>query len=127
MKRSWMRTGAGMGLVVAIAGCGGSATPGGGGGAGAGDPAASVVKTVTVTSDDERTAHTLQAGRYRASWKATGCTPHIVITSAADESVIYDNPAPKLALFVSDIPDTPIYIEQTEDSCSDWQIKLDKV
>jgi len=108
--------------LLLLAGCGGSAAGGGGGGGGADLPTSATVK-----AGDERVAHALAPGRYRLSLTTT-CKAAAVSVTQNGGSFTYSktNPALKV-MFVADMPGGNFFIEQTDTSCTEWQIKLDKV
>ena len=108
--------------LLLLAGCGGSAAGGGGGGGGADLPTSATVK-----AGDAKVAHALAPGRYRLSLTTT-CKAAAVLVTQDGGSFTYSktNPALKV-MFVADMPGGNFFIEQTDTSCSEWQIKLDKV
>lgn len=116
-----------MTVALLVVGCGGAAGPGGAGPAGGGD--ASLATALTVSSSDERVPYGLAKGRYRISYSAPDCDGvHLLITPAAGGKPIYDNPNPTIPInFVNDVEAGEYFIEQTDTSCTDWQISLVKV
>jgi hypothetical protein len=109
--------------LLLVAGCGGSAAGGGADGGGGGD----LPTSATVKSGDAKVAHPLGPGRYRLSL-TTSCKTSAVSVTQDGGSFTYSktNPALKV-MFVADVPGGNFFIEQTDASCTDWAIKLDKV
>jgi hypothetical protein len=108
--------------LLLLTGCGGTATGGGGGGDGAALPTSATVK-----AGDAKVAHPRGPGRYRLSLTTT-CKAAAVSVTQDGGSFTYSktNPALKV-MFVADMPGGNFFIEQTDTSCTEWQIKLDKV
>lgn len=108
--------------LLLVAGCGGTATGGGGDGAGGDLPTSATVK-----SGDARVAHPLGPGRYRLSLTTT-CKTSVVSVTQDGGSFTFTktNPALKV-MFVANVPAGSFFIEQTDASCTDWSIELDKV
>ena len=108
--------------LLLVSGCGGTATGGGGGGGGANQPTSATVK-----AGDAKVAHPLAPGRYRLSL-TTACKTSAVslIQDGGSFTFSKKNPALKV-MFVADVPAGGYFIEQTDASCTDWTIKLDKV
>jgi hypothetical protein len=109
--------------LLVLAGCGGSAAGGGGGGGGGAD----LPISATVKAGEAKAAHPLAPGRYRLSL-TTACKTAAVSVTQDGGSFTYTktNPALKV-MFVADVPGGSFFIEQTDASCTDWTIKLDKV
>lgn len=109
--------------LVLVSGCGGSTAVGGGGGGGGGNQPTSA----TVKVGDQKVAHPLAQGRYRLSL-TTACKTSAVSVTQDGGSFTFSkkNPALKV-MFVADVPGGNFFIEQTDASCTDWTIKLDKV
>jgi hypothetical protein len=120
--RHGTRVAAVVATLLLLAGCGGSAAGGGGGGGGADLPTSATVK-----AGDEKVAHALAPGRYRLSLTTT-CKAAAVSVTQDGGSFTYSktNPALKV-MFVANMPGGNFFIEQTDTSCTEWQIKLDKV
>ncbi len=117
----------GLAAIILVAACGGSSSgPAGPGGAGDG---ASFAAQVTITQDDERVPVPLQGGRYRLGWSVDGCPkPHIVVSPAEGGEPIFENPAPNIRIiFVNEVPAGLYFIDQTEPSCTGWELVLDRV
>ncbi len=108
--------------LLLVSGCGGTATGGGGGGGGGDQPTSATVK-----AGDAKVAHPLAPGRYRLSL-TTACKTSAVSVTQDGGSFTFSkkNPALKV-MFVADVPAGSFFIEQTDASCTDWTIKLDKV
>jgi hypothetical protein len=111
-------------VLLALAGCGGSA-PGAGGDGGV-EPGASLVDRVTVTHEDERTPHALQGGLYRLRWSVDGCErPNIAIVPAQGGEPVYENARPNIPiLFVTGLEDGVYYVDQLEQTCTEWSLEL---
>ncbi len=108
--------------LLLLSGCGGSAAGGGGLGGGGNQPTSATVK-----AGDAKVAHPLAPGRYRLSL-TTACKTAAVSVTQDGGSFTYSktNPALKV-MFVADVPGGSFFIEQTDASCTDWTINVDKV
>ncbi len=113
--------------VVALSiGCGGGGgAEGGAAGAGEGGQGAT---TVTVSSTEQRTARPLQAGRYRLVLSAPGCKSTTVAVTQENGDFRFEKKRPTfLTMFVSNLPNGTFFIEQTDPSCKQWSITMDRV
>jgi hypothetical protein len=136
-------TGLGLAVALVAAACGGGA-PGGtgapGDGPGGGDPGATPMRTVIVTQDSEPQSYPLQGGRYRVEWRTTteDCPEGLTISikkvdilpaqpqpSAFEYEMAWD--APAFNTLLQRVPPGLYTFEQTEASCSAWQIRADRV
>jgi hypothetical protein len=108
--------------LLLVAGCGGSAAGGGGDGGGADLPTSATVK-----AGDAKVAHPLAPGRYRLSL-TTACPTSAVSVTQDGGSFTFSKTNPSLKVFfLANVPAGSYFIEQTDASCTDWTIKLDKV
>jgi hypothetical protein len=108
--------------LLLLAGCGGTATGAGGGGDGADLPTSATVK-----AGDAKVAHPLGPGRYRLSLTTSCKTSSISMTQDGGSfTFTKTNPVNKV-MFVTEVPGGSFFVEQTDPSCTDWTIKLDKV
>jgi hypothetical protein len=108
--------------LLLLAGCGGTATGGGGGGDGADLPTSATVK-----AGEAKVAHPLGPGRYRLSLTTSCKTSSISMTQDGGSfTFTKTNPVNKV-MFVTEVPGGSFFVEQTDPSCTDWTIKLDKV
>jgi hypothetical protein len=107
-------------LALALAACGGGG--GGGGGEGADNPT-----TATVEAGDERAALPLAPGRYRMT-VTEDCEDYTVsITQDGGEFTYSVDNSPIRIVLVNDVPGGNFFIEQTNESCTDWKIELVRV
>ena len=108
--------------LLLVAGCGGSAAGGGDGGGGGDLPTSATVK-----AGDAKVAHALAPGRYRLSL-TTACPTSAVSVTQDGGSFTFTKKNPSLRVFLlANVPGGNFFIEQTDPSCTDWTIKLDKV
>ncbi|MDQ4034316.1 MAG: hypothetical protein M3153_00145 [Chloroflexota bacterium] len=107
-------------LALTLAACGGGG--GGGGGEGADNPT-----TATVEAGDERVAHPLAPGRYRLT-VTEDCDDYTVsITQDGGEFTYSVDNSPIRIVLVNDVPGGDFFIEQTNESCTDWKLELVRV
>jgi hypothetical protein len=105
-----------------------------------GDPGATPMRTVIVNQDTAPQSYPLEGGRYRVAWTSTlaECPDGLVIAiNKVDVLPANPNPspfayenAPNAPAFNTLIQRTPpgLYtIEQTEASCTTWEIRADRV
>ena len=112
-------------VIAVLTGCGGG---GGGTGGGGGGGEATAPTTATVSSADERTAHPLQGGRYRLVISAPDCESTTVSVTQENCDFRFERKRPNfLTMFVSDVPTGTFFIEQTDPSCREWTITMDRV
>lgn len=98
----------------------------GGGGGGGDAPDANLPTSAEASSDTERVAYPLQAGRYRIAYRAPGCdSPTISVTQdGGDFAFTRVNPATSIT-FVDDVPNGSFFIEVT--GCDEWSMKLAQI
>ena len=107
-------------LALALAACGGAG--GGGDGEGADNPT-----TATVEAGDERVALPLAPGRYRMT-VTEDCEDYTVaITQDGGEFTYTVDNSPIRIVLVNDVPGGNFFIEQTNESCTDWKVELVRV
>jgi hypothetical protein len=108
-------------LVIAtmLAGCGGG---GGGGGADAEDESLPD-KAVASSEDEEGTTYPLRAGRYRLSYRATGCEDVALSVVGADGTVAYEGEPRSFTIPIRDLPAGEYTIAVTSD-CDEWSIDM---
>jgi hypothetical protein len=107
-------------LALTLAACGGSGA--GGGGEGADNPT-----SATVEAGDERVAHPLAPGRYRLT-VTEDCEDYTVsITQEGGEFAYSVDNSPIRIVLVNDVPGGNFFIEQTNESCTDWTLELVRV
>ncbi len=120
VRKSWI---AAVAVASLAAGCGGGEE--GGAGAGGGPTAPT---TVSVSSGQQRTAHQLQGGRYRLVLSAPGCKSTNVLVTQENGDFRFEKKRPTfLTMFVSQLPTGSFFIEQTDPSCREWTITMDRV
>ncbi len=107
-----------IGLTLAAWGGGG----GGGGGQGADNPT-----SATVAAGDERVAHPLAPGRYRLTIKEDCDDYTIAITQDGGDFTYEKSNSPIRIIVVQDVPGGSFFIEQTNESCTDWEFDLTRV
>ncbi|HEX7197542.1 MAG TPA: hypothetical protein VF364_12010 [Candidatus Limnocylindria bacterium] len=107
-------------LALTLAACGGAG--GGGDAEGADNPT-----TATVEAGDERVALPLAPGRYRMT-VTEDCEDYTVaITQDGGEFTYSVDNSPIRIVLVNDVPGGNFFIEQTNESCTDWKIELVRV
>ena len=107
-------------LALTLAACGGGG--GGGGGEGADNPT-----SATVEAGDERVAHPLAPGRYRLT-VTEDCEDYTVsITQDGGDFTYSVDNSPIRIVLVNDVPGGSFFIEQTNESCTDWSLELVRV
>jgi hypothetical protein len=107
--------------LLLVAGCGGSAAGGGDGGGGADLPTSATVK-----AGEAKVAHALAPGRYRLSL-TTACPTSAVSVTQDGGSFTFSKKNPSLKVMIlANVPGGNFFIEQTDASCTDWTINLDK-
>lgn len=108
-------------LAMMLAACGGGGS-GGGGNEGADNPTSAEVE-----AGAERVAYPLAPGRYRLTI-TEDCDDYTVsITQdGGDFAYTLDN-SPIKFVFVNDVPGGSFFIEQTNEACTDWTFKLNRV
>jgi hypothetical protein len=107
--------------AVALAGCGGQ-NGGGGGGDGADNPT-----EASVAAGDEVVAHPLAPGRYRLTIRDDCDTWAVMITQDGGDFVYEKANSPVRVFFVNDVPGGNFFIEQTDESCTEWSLALVRV
>ena len=134
----------GLGAALLIAGCsaarGPAATGDVPGGGPPGDPGATPMRTVIVNQDSEPQSYPLEGGRYRVAWKSTledcpdGLTIAItkvdILPAMPQPSAFdYENEprAPAFNTLLQRVPPGLYTFEQTEPSCTVWEIRSDRV
>ena len=108
-------------LGLTLAACGG------GSGGGGGDQGADNPTSATVEAGAERVAYPLAPGRYRLTIQED-CDDYSVAITQEDGDYTYtvDN-LPTRIVFVNDVPGGNFFIEQTNESCTDWTLNLIRV
>ncbi len=108
-------------VLALLAACGDG--EGGGDGGGGED----LPTEVEVTSEDERVAHPLAPGRYRLT-VTEDCDDYTVsITQDGGEFTYSVDNSPIRIVLVNDVPGGDFFIEQTNESCTDWKLELVRV
>jgi hypothetical protein len=106
--------------IALLAACGGGG--GGGGGEGADNPT-----SATVEAGDERVAHPLAPGRYRLTI-TEDCDSYTVNITQEGGSFTYEiSDSPIRIVFVPGVPGGSFFIEQTDESCTDWTLAMSRV
>jgi hypothetical protein len=113
-----------LGVAMILAACGGGSTD-----AGPAGSAAPAQTQVTVTAADAAKPFSLQAGRYKFTWAAPGCTGLDFTMTGATKGFVY-NKKPSVANFnalVSAVPEDSYTLAQANAACTDWTVTLDRV
>jgi hypothetical protein len=106
-------------VLALLAACGGG---GGGDGGGGGED---LPTEVEVTSEDERVAHPLAAGRYRIQYRAPDCDePQIQITQDGGDFTFTRVPTTAIT-FADGLPNGQFFVEIL--GCDEWSISLTQI
>jgi hypothetical protein len=113
-----------LGVAMILAACGGGSTD-----AGQVGSAAPAQTQVTVKAADAAKPFGLQAGRYKFTWVATGCTGLDFTMTGAAKGFVY-NKKPSVANFnaiISGVPEDSYTISQANAACTDWTVTFDRL
>ena len=117
-------------MTLLVAACGGG-DDGGGGGGGAGDGATPrpAQEQIVITSADAATPFVLQSGRYKFGWDASTCSGVSFVLTGQTTGFTWEKTTlqKKFSSIVSDVPDDTYGVAQTDATCLEWTVQLDRV
>ena len=113
-----------LGAAMIVAACGGGGTD-----AGVAGSAAPAQTQVVVKAADASKPFALQAGRYKFTWAAPGCSGlDFTMTGAAKGFVFKKKPSvANFNALVSAVPEDSYTVSQANAACTDWTVTLDRV